>query len=88
MSAWPNVYPYFQDDRKRLVCAVQLQAAIRSFIARQKVKAILRSEFDQAVKQSERQSVDLNALGQLSTRLLFFYKAEVDNHRLVSKLNL
>ncbi|XP_018909316.2 ubiquitin-protein ligase E3C-like isoform X2 [Bemisia tabaci] len=72
-----------EDDRKRLVCAVQLQAAIRSFIARQKVKAILRSEFDQAVKQSERQSVDLNALGQLSTRLLFFYKAEVDNHRLI-----
>lgn len=73
-----------EEHRKRTRSTILIQAYLRSYLTRKKIKAIERNKFDAMMQELKNQSLSENILNQLIKKLLFFYVEEEDGNRLVS----
>ncbi|XP_063238622.1 ubiquitin-protein ligase E3C isoform X2 [Bacillus rossius redtenbacheri] len=77
-----------EEVRKQFTSSIQIQAAVRSFLARQRQKRLQRQAFDELLACHAAQRAPADApLAALASRLLFFY-AEEDCGRLVALCQL
>lgn len=63
-------------------CAIRIQACIRSFLTRQRIKEQQRQEYDSIVARLQDMNEELITV--LATKIIFFYTATKDVKRLVS----
>lgn len=75
-----------EEHRKRTRSTILIQAFVRSYLTRKKIKEIERNKFDTFVQDLKNQTLTENILNQLVKKLLFFYSEEEDGNRLVSEV--
>ncbi|EFN77772.1 ubiquitin-protein ligase E3C isoform X1 [Harpegnathos saltator] len=72
-----------EQQRKKHVAALKIQAYVRSFIIRKLVCAQKRREFDEAQQVTGRRNLTLEELVPYLRKLLFFYNHALDANRLI-----
>lgn len=76
-----------QENRRKLQCAIRIQAFIRSFLIRQRLKEQQRQEYDNLVRRLQNARIDAtetnDLISILTTKLVFFYHPSKDVKRLV-----
>lgn len=72
-----------EHQRKRHNASLKLQALIRGFLVRKRMKIAKRREFDEEQQISGRRNLNLDELGVYFQKLLFFYDYTLDASRLV-----
>lgn len=73
-----------EEHRKRTKSAVLMQAFVRSYLTRKRIKSLERVRFDGVLHDLAVQQLDENKLNTLVKKLLFFYAEQEDGNRLVS----
>ncbi|KAK6617229.1 hypothetical protein RUM44_005560 [Polyplax serrata] len=74
-----------EECRKRTKCTILIQAFVRGYLTRKRVRHEERVSFDVILQGTDlRQNADENILSLLIKKLLFFYNGDVDDGRLVS----
>ena len=72
-----------EQQRRKLDAAIQIQAHVRSFVARQSSRKFYREEFDEAQNEAIRRNLSLQELVPFFRSLLFFYEGKQDYNRLI-----
>lgn len=72
-----------EQQRKKHVAALKIQAYVRSFVIRKLVCAQKRREFDEAQQVAGRRNLTLEELVPYLRKLLFFYSRALDANRLI-----
>ncbi|CAL7940939.1 unnamed protein product [Xylocopa violacea] len=72
-----------EEHRKRHNAALKIQALVRGFIVRKRMKILKRNEYDEEQQASGRRNLTLDELKIYLQKLLFFYNHTVDASRLV-----
>ncbi|CAB0034239.1 unnamed protein product [Trichogramma brassicae] len=72
-----------EQQRKKHNSTVKIQAFVRSFIVRQRIKKYQRCEFDQLQQAISSQPINSDKLLPLVKKLIFFYEYKYDGNRLI-----
>ncbi|KAL7306120.1 hypothetical protein TKK_0001569 [Trichogramma kaykai] len=72
-----------EQQRKKHNSTVKIQAFVRSFIVRQRIKKDQRCEFDQLQQAISSQPINSDKLVPLVKKLIFFYEYKYDGNRLI-----